>query len=181
MTCIAGVTKNGKVWIGGDSAGVYEEDLSIQVRADEKVFKSAEFLYGFCGSFRCRDIARYAFKPPPQKARQGDHEYLCTTFVDSLREALIKGGMHHEDNLLDSESSFLLGYRGGLYSIEEDFQVGRAAGDFNAVGCGAQIALGALDATPKKPPALRIRHALEAAERWSAGVRGPMHVLSISA
>jgi ATP-dependent protease HslVU (ClpYQ) peptidase subunit len=179
ITCIAGVTKGGKVWIGGDSAGVWEGDLSIQVRSDAKVFKNGEFLFGFCGSFRTRDITHYAFKPAPQKPKQTDHEYLCTTFIDSLRMALIKGGMKHEDNLLDPEGSFLLGYRGGLYSVEEDFQVGQTAVDFNAIGCGSAIALGALDVTPKKPPAIRIRHALEAAERWSAGVRGPFSVYSI--
>ena len=37
MTCIAAIAEKGKVYIGGDSAGVAGLDLTI--RADEKVFK----------------------------------------------------------------------------------------------------------------------------------------------
>jgi hypothetical protein len=176
MTCIAGVVKGSKVWIGGDSAGVGGWDL--QVRADEKVFKKGEFIYGFTSSFRARDIARYAFKPPAQPKRQSDHEYLATTFIDEYRKACIAAGMEHLNNVVDG-GSFLLGYRGELYEIDTDFQIGRNVARFNAIGCGGSIALGALDATPTKPPALRVRHALEAAERWSAGVRGPFKVLSL--
>jgi ATP-dependent protease HslVU (ClpYQ) peptidase subunit len=45
MTCIAGVAHEGKVWIGGDSAGVGGYDLTV--RADAKVFTNGEFLFGF--------------------------------------------------------------------------------------------------------------------------------------
>lgn len=46
-----------------------------------------------------------------------------------------------------------------------------------AVGCGDQIARGALYGTQMQPPKERIRIALEAAERFSAGVRGPFIIL----
>lgn len=177
MTCIAGVADKGKVWIGADSAGVSE--LDIQVRGDEKVFVNGPFLMGFCGSFRARDLARYAFKPSLQQGDQNDIEYLVTTFIDEFRNVLIDGGMKNEEERLELDGAFLLGYKGELYCIEGDFQVGWCSVNFNAVGCGAPYALGALDATAAQTPARRVRSALEAAQRWSAGVRGPFMVLSI--
>lgn len=50
MTCIVGLVENNKVYIGGDSAGV--AGLSLMKRADEKVFKKDEFIFGFTSSFR---------------------------------------------------------------------------------------------------------------------------------
>lgn len=179
MTCIVAVQKNGKVYMGGDSGGVDADGLWIEVRDDEKVFKNGPFLMGFAGSFRARDLARYSFKPIPQAKGQSDHEYLVTTFVTGLQKCLLAGGMEHKDNLLDPDSVFLLGYKGQLYKVESDFQIGRLAAGFAAVGCADMAALGALDAMPTKPPALRVRHALETAERLSAGVCGPFHVLSL--
>ena len=47
MTCIIGLVENSKVYIGGDSAGVAGYGLSV--RADEKVFKKGDFIFGFWG------------------------------------------------------------------------------------------------------------------------------------
>jgi ATP-dependent protease HslVU (ClpYQ) peptidase subunit len=180
MTCIVGVERDGKVWIGADSAGVDTDALLINERADEKVFRNGEFLMAFCGSFRARDLARYAFKPPAQTKKQSDVEYLVTTWMDAFRGTLRAGGMQEEDNLLDPESTFLLGYRGHLYNIDYDFQVGRTTCGFTADGCGYAFAMGALHVmAASKPPALRVRHALEAAARFSAGVCGPFKVMSL--
>lgn len=43
MTCIVGVAEGGKVWIGGDSAGVDSGNYSLTVRADRKVFRNGHF------------------------------------------------------------------------------------------------------------------------------------------
>ncbi|KKO71831.1 hypothetical protein AAV32_09670 [Kerstersia gyiorum] len=60
------------------------------------------------------------------------------------------------------------------------YQVGEAASGYDAVGCGADIALGALCATTGMADHnSRIGLALHAAEAHSAGVRGPFTVLSI--
>jgi hypothetical protein len=53
------------------------------------------------------------------------------------------------------------------------------ADGFAAVGCGDQIAHGALFASSTLKGADRVRLALTAAERFSAGVRGPFHIESL--
>jgi hypothetical protein len=69
---------------------------------------------------------------------------------------------------------------GQLFAVYDDYQVGRAADGFAAVGCGDEIALGALYATAGTglKPRKRVLVALNAAERFNAGVRGPFVCLS---
>lgn len=176
MTCIAGVEQRGKVWIGGDSAGV--EGWSLTVRADEKVFRKGPFVCGFTTSFRMGDLLRYAFSPPEQSIKQGDREYLCTTWVDALRECFAAGGFKKTEHGVEEGGDFLLGYAGSLYRVTDDYQVGRPANGYDAVGCGMDIARGALHAT-KGEPRRRVLAALHAAQEHSAGVRGPFKVVSV--
>ncbi|MED1954869.1 hypothetical protein [Brevibacillus centrosporus] len=171
MTCIVGLVHDGKVCMGGDSAGVGGYDLAI--RADEKVFINEEFIMGFTSSFRMGQLLRYRFKPPYHRPDVSDYEYLVTDFIDEVRSCLKNGGYARTDNGEESAGTFLVGYRGKLYTVEGDYQVGIPADGYAAVGCGDQIAHGALYATNGSPPTERIKIALEAAERYSAGVRGP--------
>jgi hypothetical protein len=163
--------------MGGDSAGVGGYDLHI--RADEKVFTNGDFIMGFTSSFRMGQLLRYKFKPPYHMPGIPIDEYMVTTFVDEVRKCLKEGGFARSDNGEESGGKFLVGYRGELFYIDSDYQVGRLADGFAAAGCGDQIAHGALYATNGKPPEERINTALEAAERFSAGVRGPFVIKSL--
>lgn len=181
MTCIAGLEADGKVWIGGDSAGV--AGWSMTVCSDEKVFKNGEFLFGFTSSFRMGEILRYAFSPPEQLASEADHAYLSTRFIDSLRSALAAGGFKRTHDGVESGGTFLLGYRRSLYLVQDDLAVLRAAVGYGAVGCGHEIAKGCLYGTDTPEwagkPGSRVYRALDAAAFLSAGVRAPFTVLSI--
>lgn len=72
---------------------------------------------------------------------------------------------------------FLIGVRGGIYHVASDYQVGRSAHGYAAIGCGGQIARGALYASASAPPRKRVRLALEAAARHCMGVVGPWHIV----
>lgn len=176
MTCIAGVAENGKVWIGGDSAGI--SGWALRARADEKVFRKKGMLFGFTTSFRMGDLIRFAFMPPAQTVKQGDREYLCTTFIDALRDCFKDGGYRKSDQGVESGGTFLLGYRGRLYMICDDFQVGESAHGYDAVGSGHEVAIGAL-CVGNVTPRARVLKALHAAERHNAAVRGPFKVVSM--
>lgn len=60
MTCIIGLIKNKKVYIGGDSAGV--DGLNITIRKDSKVFKINKFIIGYTSSFRMGQLLRFKLK-----------------------------------------------------------------------------------------------------------------------
>lgn len=180
MTCIVGLEHKGKVYMGGDSAGV--AGYSISIRTDEKVFTNGPFIMGFTGSFRIGQLLRYSFRPPRHLASKSDMSYLVTDFVDAVRKCYkSKGTMRKNGEVESFQGPFLLGYRGLLYYVGSDFQIGKVADGFDCVGCGAELASGAMYATSmlsSMPPVNRIELALQASAHFNAGVRGPFKVIS---
>lgn len=176
MTCIAGIEQDGRVWIGGDSAAG-SGGWGLTVRADEKVFTTGPFLMGFTTSFRMGQLLRYRLSVPAPTVDVDDVRYMSTTFVDAVRQCLKDGGYARVENGQESGGTFLVGYKGSLYMVYGDYQVGSPVDGFAAVGCGQDIALGALAVTKTLAPAKRIKLALAAAERFSGGVRGPFIIV----
>lgn len=177
MTAIVGLKHQGRVWIGGDSAGV--AGWSLTSRADEKVFRNGPFVFGFTTSFRMGQLLRHAFTPPTRDDRMPVDKFMSTTFVDAVRACLKSGGYATTKEGAEVGGAFLVGYGEHLFGIESDYQVGQPMGDSLACGCGHEIALGALFGAPKSMrPEARVRKALEAAATYSAGVRGPFTILS---
>ncbi|GIF63051.1 hypothetical protein Ais01nite_10860 [Asanoa ishikariensis] len=171
MTAIVGLVESDSVYIGGDSAGV--SGMSLTVRADAKVFRKKRYLFGFTTSFRMGQLIRYSLTLPKPT---GDLDaFMSTTFIDALRDCLKTGGWAAKENEREEGGTFLVAVRGSLFAIHDDYQVAKAADGFAAVGSGEQIALGALYATADAglSPRRRVMSALAAAERYSAGVRGP--------
>lgn len=171
MTCIAGVAHQGKVYVGGDSAGLAGWDLVS--RADEKVFAIGEFVFGFTDSFRMGQLLRYSLAPPSINQDACLERYMATDFVDAVRECLRKGGYARKTNEAEAGGQFLVGVRGRLFAVHEDYQVAESRDGYDAIGCGHAYAKGALAVTEDQPPEKRLRAALSVAERHSGGVRGP--------
>lgn len=185
MTCIVGYIdkQERKVYMGGDSAGV-TGGYSLMVRADEKVFKNGDYLMGFTSSFRMGQLLRYAFVPPVPEEGEDINKFMVTKFIDAVRKCLKDGGYAQKDKEEESGGTFLVGYKGHLFEIDDDYQVGIPVDGFASVGCGEQIAKGALFSMNQYwdksvPTEEKVRCALEAAERFSAGVRNPFVILNI--
>ena len=175
MTCIVSIVDNGTVYMGADSAGI--AGLSITIRKDPKVFTNGPFLLGFTQSFRMGQLLRFKFDPPKQTVSQDDYQYLVTDFIDSIRKCFSVNGFG--DKEATTGGNFLVGYKGKLYTIEKDHQVGIPSVNYDAVGCGSDLALGSLHSTAKLKlkPEERITMALEAAAEFSAGVAAPFIIL----
>jgi hypothetical protein len=179
MTCIVGLVDRGSVYIGGDSAGV--AGLHLSLNAAPKVFQNGPFLMGYTSSFRMGQLLQYAFDPPVRTVSQDVYAYMVTTFVDSVRECLKGGGYARKNNEEEEGGTFLVGYEGRLFTIEDDYQVHETVGGYHAVGCGAPYALGSMHVTGYMTPEHRIRMALETSAHFSAGVRAPFTVLKVGA
>lgn len=179
MTCIVGIEDKGVVYIGGDSAGV--AGLNITVRSDEKVFINGPLVMGFTTSFRMGQILRYALRVPDHDPRLDDMEWLVVDLIDAVRSCFSSKGYLTKKGEVESGGVFLLGYKGKLYQVESDFQVGRSIAGYDAVGCGSQYANGTLHYLmknkPDMPPEEKVKHALDAASYHSAGVIEPYVVL----
>jgi ATP-dependent protease HslVU (ClpYQ) peptidase subunit len=176
MTCIVGLKHGGKVYIGGDSAGVGGYDLTL--RADKKVFRNGPFIMGFTSSFRMGQVLAFKLAAPEPKSDQDLMHFMVCDFIDAVRDCLKYSGFARIKDNEEEGGNFLVGYRDRLFNIGTDFQVGESVAGFDAAGCGESFALGALYASRGKPPKERVRMALEAAEELSAGVRGPFTLMT---
>lgn len=171
MTVITAIAQDGIVYMAADSAGV--SGYSLIVRRDPKIYSVGSFLFGFTSSFRMGQLLGYKFDPPQHPADVSIERYMNTVFIDALRETLKAGGYARANNGEETAGTFIVGYRGRIFRVESDYQVGENVAPFDAVGCGAEIALGALHATADLRPEDRLKRAMQAAEMFSAGVRSP--------
>lgn len=179
MTCIVGYLdkKTKKVTIGGDSAGV--ADLDITIRKDEKVFKVGDFIIGCTSSFRMIQLLRFSFKPPEIKSKN-IYEYMCTDFINAVRECFKDGGYLQKYSDGDEKGgTFLVAHKNRLFRIENDFQVAESLNGIDAIGCGAAYALGSLHILLKQnlSPKEKVLKSLETASFFSAGVSKPFVII----
>jgi len=178
MTCIVGLVDSGKVYMGGDSAGV--AGLDICTRKDPKVFINGSFLVGYTSSFRMGQLLRFKLSPPKHYPDVDIYQFMVVDFVEAVRGCLKEGGYTRVNNNQETGGSFLVGYKGRLFDVAADFQVGEVEKGYTACGCGQSFALGSLYQTEgQKNPKKRVLAALSAAQEFSAGVREPFHVLEI--
>jgi ATP-dependent protease HslVU (ClpYQ) peptidase subunit len=184
MTCIIGLVEKDKVYIGGDSAGV--AGYNMQIRSDVKVFRNGPFIMGFTSSFRMGQLLHYVFEPPihpvvnpdtPEASPIDDMRYMVSHFIPAVRECFKTGGFQKSKDAQDHGGTFLVGYKKKLYEIDGDYQVGQLADNVAAVGCGGEVALGAMYALNGLgnllSPADRIKKALDITVHLNSGVRPP--------
>lgn len=179
MTAVAGVVHDGAVYIGADSAGV--DGWSSTVRSDLKAFARGQFAFGFTSSFRMGQLLRYSLKLPEVPARADAIEkFMVTKLIDAVRSCLTEGGWATKNNEHEEGGTFLVGVRGRLFAVYDDYQVAESADGYAAVGSGQNLALGALYATQRMEvePADRVAIALAAAEHHSAPVRQPFTIVT---
>lgn len=188
MTCIVGIAHDGHVYMGADSAAVESSSRFLQTLAEPKLFINGEFLIGYTSSFRMGQLLQFKFAPPKQKENQGDFQYMCTDFIDAIRECLASGGFKSVDKYVETGGTFLVGYRGCIYKVQDDFAILRSEDSADACGCGAYYALSAIAAfktIPYYPIPVPdwtksiLSKALQIAERYSGGVRGPFTILEL--
>ncbi|PFH29123.1 hypothetical protein [Burkholderia sp. JKS000303] len=178
MTCIVALRHADRVYMGADSAGV--AGLTLWERADPKIYRVGPYLIGFTTSFRMGQLLGHSLKVPEQPDDVDTFAFMCTTFVDAVRKCLKEGGYAIRENEREAAGTFLCAYRGRIFRVEGDYQIGEGALNFDACGCGEEIALGSLYSTAGMDPEQRVRTALCAAQRFSAGVREPF-LIQVSA
>ncbi len=181
MTCVVGIVRENDVMIGADSAGT-SGDWTLVTRADPKVFTIHEgkFVIGFTTSYRMGQLLRFGLTPPDHPDGMDAYEYMVRHFIPAVRQCFKDGGYAIKDKEQESAGQFLVGYEGRLFSIDSDYQVGESAEQFDAYGCGQAAALGAvigqLLASAERDYERIVRYALQTAERFNGGVRGPFRI-----
>lgn len=179
MTCIVGVETKRGILLGADSLGGESTYWTATTSAEPKVFRIGPYVLGFTTSFRMGDLLRYhAALPEPPAGARALHRHMVVKVVPVLRATLKDHGFATTRDGGEVGGDFLIGVRGALFHVQSNYAVQRATFGYDAAGCGAQSALGALSCA-KGVPRARLRAALEAAERHNMGVRGPWHFVEV--
>jgi ATP-dependent protease HslVU (ClpYQ) peptidase subunit len=179
MTCIVGLVHRGSVYIGGDSASV--QGWTSRVTKIPKVFRRGPFLMGYTTSFRMGQLLQYGLEFRAQRDDEDEMKYLVTEVAERVRLLLKERGMAKIESNTESGGQFLVGYRARLFSVQQDFQVNEMADGYDAVGSGAEYALGAIRAMAREQPVPRLKRALEISAHFNMGVSGPFVVKSLRA
>lgn len=176
MTVIAAVVADGVVYMGADS--LMSDDQGLIQSLESKIWRvnrppsQGDMLLAWTGTQRSAQVARYGFHPPETPDQMDEMAYLCTVFVDALREAHAKAGTLHAGDRARTDVQLLLGWRGRIFVISEYFCVTEYRG-FTALGSGGTVANGVLWATKHLGGGERLSVAMLAAQQYAYGVRGP--------
>ncbi len=182
MTAIVGIVSQvtGRVFLAGDSAVTSGWDLSL--RPHGKVFRNGPYVMGVSGGLRGAQIVQYGFTPPDPDGRSDALiAFMATTFVNRLRDAYKDAGYAKKDaDRESSDDNILVGINGRLFTVWSHYGVEESSLPYTAIGCGQAYAMGSLHTTHNLPmrPRVRMDTALQAAEQFSAGVRGPFTHMS---
>ncbi len=177
MTCVVGLVDKKTVYIGADSASV--SGWTSRVTRLPKVFRRGPFLIGYTTSFRMGQLLEHALDVPAQGTEPNDRRFMVTVFAETVRALLKERGVAKIEANTESGGQFLVGYRGHLYSVQSDFQVNEMSDGFDAVGSGAEYALGALAALKQARPTPRLKRALEISAHFNMGVSPPFFIKSL--
>jgi hypothetical protein len=184
MTCIVALRDGSTVHMGCDSAGVGA--YSRVNRVDPKIYRvDNAMLIGFTTSFRMGQLLGYSLTLPKHHADVSIETYMATCFINAVRACLKEGGWAEKDKDVERGGTFLAAYKGRIFEIEGDYQVGERVEPYNAVGCGFDLALGSLYTSghlgASLMPRERVQMALLAAAEFSAGVHGPFRFEKLAA
>lgn len=133
MTCIVGMVRNGEVFMGGDLMG--SNGFTGKVYPDSKVFVNGDFIIGYTSSFRMGQILEWNWQQPLRQEGITDRQYIQLNVVESLRGTFAEFGYGVKNGLECIGGNFLIGYKGSLYEMQDDFSILKVD-DFSAVGSG---------------------------------------------
>ncbi len=175
MTAIAAVVHEDKIYVGCDSAAVYE-DRGLIISNNHKVFINGDFIVGFTDSWRMGQILQYSFVPPKIGKDQDVMSFMVNDFANKTRECFKKYGYGIEDGEEgDIGGEYLIGFKSKLFLMQPDYAIIENSDTFGSVGCGRDVCWGSLYTTKDMnlTPENRIELALKSAQKYNTGVRSP--------
>lgn len=183
MTCIVGLEHNGGVTLGADS--MLSDFWAGAAMVTPKVWKTGEWVYGYCGSLRAGQILQHIFSAPQLPDDTDDESferYLVSEWSETLRAVFLDAGhakIKHEVQTAN-DTWFLFGVRGRLYTMQGDYSVWRTDRGYASIGSGEQFALGALEVLKKSHSSVKhkLETALAAAAEHAPTVGPPFHLVS---
>jgi len=187
VSCVVGIVDKGKVYMGADSAGTAPQTLEQVSCKTPKIYTEGNFIVGTVGSYRGIQLLRdyLDLEKREEIVREvmpdADPYEVISGTVEDMRKIFLDFGFTEIKDGRENGGHFLIGYRGGLYLIQPEYDITEPAYSFYSVGNGDMAAFGVLYATEdrKMEPVERIVLALSAAQEFSAAVREPWVIDSV--
>lgn len=195
MTCIIGITDpiNKVVWMGGDSG------TSCEVVSNPKVFikstnsvsitngkvPTEQVIMGFTSSWRMGQLLQYKCSLPAILNTDDELYWVVAKLIPHIRKIFKEQGFTKIENNAEEAGTFLLGIRGRLFNIYSNFQAIESKCGYHAIGCGGQIALGAMGMSlrfnlgPEENYKTHIAETLEVVAEHEPLIQPPWTILNI--
>ena len=181
MSILVGLIRDKKCYIGADSIAVLGD--SKRTNKDGKLFKLGNrMLVGFSGSYRAAQVVKHSIKlPSDRKINSDPFQFIMHDFIPTVRNVLSE----NECIYMGTEEterfavSFIIGYKGRLFTVLSDFGVTEVDDSFTAIGCNHEYAIGAMKAyekaglLKKNKPFDILRDVLDIVNDYSVYVKGP--------
>lgn len=191
MTVVAGLSKDGIVYIGADSL-VASDGGSLIARSAPKVFYRGPVILGYAGDLRAMDVIQYhlEFEIDEGEVFETPEHFIHLELVPAMAKALTQAGLLNDfsnrnmPSLPSFPGVFLAGYGGEVFEISSTLQVTRPLEQFIATGSGEDFAMGSMYSTINEPdydPRVIVLQALKAAAQYQAYVGPPFGVISSDA
>jgi hypothetical protein len=187
MTCIVGISDGKNVWMGGDTCAS-DKFSQVQIGHSKVFYKTVpcvgdndsivheKMVLGGCGMFRMMQLLEHGLSVPQIQHGQSVIGWLTIQFADEVRKLFkSKGFSINKEGSEFFNGSFLLGFRGELYHVEDSYQAICVPEHEYSCGSGAHFAFGSLHTTRKMKwePEKRVMTALEVAAELNPQTRGP--------
>ena len=165
-----------EVWMGAD--GRLSTTYNFYPAKHSKIFRLGKMLLGCSGSTRASQVISFSQDYPVFSGREEELPlFLSITFSSWVRKIL------EENQALEvfkeEKSKILLGLEGCLFMLDSQFGLVESCRNYDAIGSGAEIALGSLHSTQKDVKLnlqQRIDYALKASVEFDSGVGPPFDI-----
>lgn len=179
MTCIIALKTEFGFVMGCDSAGT--DMTTYGSITTPKMFRLEEFVIGYTSSFRFGKLLQYSLSIPKREKDIDDDAYINGPFAEAVRICLADGGYTIIKDNSERGGFALVGYRGRVWDLQNDFSLVEYTTDVVAEGSGEVAAIAAATAlkrhTKKKPEEI-VKAALQIVEDTILTVKGPFLVLN---
>lgn len=180
MTTVAALAAEGKVWMAADSTMIFEWEQ--RNRGTPKVEQVGDLLIGAAGSGTLGEAVRHRLELPAQADGQSDEAYLNVTVADALRQVVKQCHLQSNDNPRHFNGTLLIGFHGRIYRMSCDYVASLMSDGYDAIGSGADYALGALrilSAQAGLEPEAIVRQSVETSKFFDMGTGGEIVCCSL--
>lgn len=138
MTCIVGIeTQDGRVMIAGDMMG--SNGHAKANYAQPKVYEHSKMIFGYTTSYRFGQVVELLLDDNtiyiPEKPSEV-YGWLVRKFIPQLQKAI--------DDSSAKPGMMLIGLKGQLWKVQDDYSVLRPTHGFDSVGSGEAFAIGSM-------------------------------------